>query len=72
MLRVTDLEKSIEFYTTVLGMNVLERTDNNEHRKAALNTIEAGFDGIELYAANGYLVNQFLDSEANNNFTGQA
>jgi len=32
MLRVTDLEKSIEFYTHVLGMKVLERTDNNEYR----------------------------------------
>jgi lactoylglutathione lyase len=32
MLRVTDLEKSIDFYTTVLGMKVLKRTDNNECR----------------------------------------
>ncbi|MCG7588096.1 alkene reductase [Photobacterium sp. OFAV2-7] len=37
-----------------------------EYRQAALNAIEAGFDGIELHAANGYLVNQFIDSEANN------
>ena len=36
------------------------------YRQAALNAIEAGFDGIELHAANGYLVNQFIDSEANN------
>ncbi|WP_019028819.1 lactoylglutathione lyase [Colwellia piezophila] len=32
MLRVTDLEQSIDFYTTVLGMKVLDRTDNNEYR----------------------------------------
>ncbi|PKH54525.1 lactoylglutathione lyase [Shewanella sp. Choline-02u-19] len=32
MLRVTDLETSIEFYTKVLGMKVLERTDNSEYR----------------------------------------
>jgi len=37
-----------------------------EYRQAALNALEAGFDGIELHAANGYLVNQFIDSEANN------
>ncbi|WP_129830932.1 alkene reductase [Vibrio parahaemolyticus] len=41
--------------------NVIE-----EYRQAALNAIKAGFDGVELHAANGYLVNQFIDSEANN------
>ena len=37
-----------------------------EYRQAALNAMAAGFDGIELHAANGYLINQFIDSEANN------
>ncbi|MDO6563793.1 alkene reductase [Amphritea sp. 1_MG-2023] len=37
-----------------------------EYRQAALNALDAGFDGIELHAANGYLINQFIDSEANN------
>ena len=37
----------------------------NEFRQAALNAIEAGFDGIELHAANGYLINQFIASETN-------
>jgi len=32
MLRVTDLEKSIEFYTNVLGMSVLDRSENSEYR----------------------------------------
>jgi len=37
-----------------------------QYRQAALNALDAGFDGIELHAANGYLINQFIDSEANN------
>jgi len=38
----------------------------NEYRQAAQNALDAGFDGIELHAANGYLINQFIDSNANN------
>jgi N-ethylmaleimide reductase len=32
---------------------------------AAQNAIEAGFDGVELHSANGYLLNEFLASNAN-------
>ena len=37
----------------------------NEYVQAARNAVEAGFDGIELHAANGYLLEQFLSPHSN-------
>ncbi len=36
-----------------------------DYRKAASNAMEAGFDGIEVHAANGYLLDQFLRDGSN-------
>lgn len=37
----------------------------DDFRKAAVNAKLAGFSGIEVHGANGYLINQFLDSKTN-------
>lgn len=53
-------------YETPRAMTTDEITATvNDYRSAALNAIEAGFSGVEVHSANGYLINQFLDSKTN-------
>ncbi len=41
-----------------------------EHAHAARAAIEAGFDGVELHGANGYLIEQFLNANVNTRTDG--
>ncbi len=36
-----------------------------QYRQGAMNAIEAGFDGVQIHAANGYLIDQFLRDGVN-------
>jgi 2,4-dienoyl-CoA reductase-like NADH-dependent reductase (Old Yellow Enzyme family) len=40
------------------------------YRKAAENALAAGFDGVELHGANGYLLDQFLQDSTNHRTDG--
>lgn len=37
----------------------------DDFRQAARNAVEAGFDGVEIHGANGYLIDQFLRDSSN-------
>jgi N-ethylmaleimide reductase len=53
-------------YETPRALTVDEiKATVNDYRKAAENAKAAGFSGIEVHGANGYLINQFLDATTN-------
>jgi 2,4-dienoyl-CoA reductase-like NADH-dependent reductase (Old Yellow Enzyme family) len=37
----------------------------DDYKKAAAHAMEAGFDGVEIHGANGYLIDQFLQTKTN-------
>jgi N-ethylmaleimide reductase len=53
-------------FVTPHDLSVTEIQDIVEHyRHAAENALAAGFDGVEIHAANGYLIDQFLRDGSN-------
>ncbi len=53
-------------YETPRALTVDEiKATVDDYREAAINAKEAGFSGVEVHGANGYLINQFLDSKTN-------
>ena len=69
-----------EMYTDVSGMQPHSvpramteadiATAVAEYAQSARLAIEAGFDGVELHAANGYLIEQFLNANVNHRTDG--
>jgi N-ethylmaleimide reductase len=58
--------QGLKDYETPREMTVDQiRQTVKDYGQAARNAIQAGFDGVELHAANGYLPSQFLAESAN-------
>ena len=76
VMGVSDIKAAGETYTYTEGMQAYSEPialtskgveDVIEgYVTAAKNAVKAGFDGIELHAANGYLLEQFLNPHVNN------
>ncbi len=60
------LVRPITEYVTPRALETAEVEDIvGQYRKGAENAKKAGFDGVEIHAANGYLIDQFLQDSTN-------
>lgn len=59
-------QQGLQGYSTPKAMTLEDiETTKEEYVKAAQNAISAGVEGVELHAANGYLLEQFLSPHTN-------
>lgn len=75
VLAPSAIQLSGEMYTDKAGMKAYPVPEamskkevidaQNEYVQAAINAVEAGFDGVELHGANGYLIDQFINPASN-------
>ncbi len=80
VLGPTDAVLPGEMYTDTQGMQphtpprAMTTADidhaRDEYVQAARHAVQAGFDGVELHAANGYLLEQFLNANVNTRADG--
>ena len=59
-------EQGLKPFVTPHALNLDEIQDIiGQYRRGAENALKAGFDGVEIHAANGYLLDQFLRDGSN-------
>ena len=54
----------LTYAANLMSLEDIARTVD-DYATAASHAVEAGFDGVEIHGANGYLVDQFLRSTTN-------
>ncbi|CCH43469.1 NADPH dehydrogenase 3 [Wickerhamomyces ciferrii] len=62
----TSKQAALEVGNPIHGLTIPEIKEHvGNYVKAAENSLEAGADGVEIHSCNGYLLNQFLDTNSN-------